>query len=76
MPKSFDDAEHWRRRAEEARAHADQMSDEKSREMMLGIAVDYDRLAARAEERSRTVAPAPGPRKVKSRRKRASLAGA
>jgi hypothetical protein len=56
MPKSFDDAEHWRRRAEEARAHADQMNDEKSREMMLGIAVDYDRLAARAEERSRTVA--------------------
>lgn len=56
MPKSFDDAGHWRRRAEEARAHADQMNDEKSREMMLGIAVDYDRLAARAEERSRTVA--------------------
>jgi D-serine dehydratase len=65
MPKSFDDAEHWRRRAEEARAHADQMSDEKSREMMLGIAVDYERLAARAEERSRTVAAikiaTPGP---------------
>jgi hypothetical protein len=55
MPKSFDDAEHWRRRAEEACAHAGQMNDEQSREMMLGIALDYDRLAARAEERSKTV---------------------
>ncbi len=65
MPKSFDDAEHWRRRAEEARAHADQINDEKSREMMLGIAVDYDRLAVRAEQRSKTVAAiniaTPGP---------------
>jgi D-serine dehydratase len=66
MPKSFDDAEHWRRRAEEARPHADQMNDEKSREMMLGIAVDYDRLAARAEVRSRKTVAAikiatPGP---------------
>ena len=56
MPKSFDDAGHWRRRAEDARAHADQMNDEKSREMMLGIAVDYDRLAERARARADEVA--------------------
>ena len=47
------DPKHWRMRAEEARALADKMSDQLSKEMMLGIAEDYDRLAERAEERAK-----------------------
>ena len=49
----FDDPKHWRERAEQARALAGQMSDAASKEMMLGIAKDYERLAERAEQRSR-----------------------
>jgi hypothetical protein len=49
----FDDPAHWRQRAEEARVLAEQMSDAASREMMLGIAKDYERLAERAEQRAR-----------------------
>jgi hypothetical protein len=47
----FDDPEHWRQRAE-ARVLAEQMSDAASREKMLGIAKDYERLAERAEQRA------------------------
>jgi hypothetical protein len=49
----FDDPKHWRGRAEEARVLAEQMSDSASREMMLGIAKDYERLAERAEQLAR-----------------------
>ena len=53
MPSQiFDDPKHWRQRAEEARVLAEQMSDAASREMMLGIAKDYERLATRAEQRA------------------------
>jgi hypothetical protein len=48
----FDDPKHWLGRAEEARVLAEQMSDAASREMMLGIAKDYERLAERAEQRA------------------------
>jgi hypothetical protein len=52
MPTSaINDPEHWRSRAEEARAIAEQMKDMPSREAMLRIAKDYERLAARAEQR-------------------------
>jgi hypothetical protein len=52
MPTSIiDDPEHWRGRAEEARAIAEQMQDMPSREAMLRIAKDYERLAKRAEQR-------------------------
>jgi len=54
MPASFiNDPAHWRRRAEEARAIAEQMSDSPSKDAMLRIAKDYERLAERAEERSK-----------------------
>jgi hypothetical protein len=42
-----------RQRAEQARVLAGQMSDATSREMMLGIAQDYERLAEQAEQRAR-----------------------
>jgi len=47
----FDDPKHWRQRAEQARALAEQMSDPTSREMMLGIVKDYEQLAEWAEQR-------------------------
>jgi hypothetical protein len=47
----FNDPEHWRRRAEESRVLAEQMNDETSKQMMLRIADDYDRLAIRAARR-------------------------
>jgi hypothetical protein len=48
------DPEHWRQRAEEARAITELMTDMPSREAMLRIAADYDRLAKRAEDRKRS----------------------
>jgi hypothetical protein len=53
------DPNHWRSRAEEARAISDQMTDAEAKRMMAGIAADYDRLAARAEERLLLVAKNP-----------------
>ena len=41
MPyRSFNDPKHWRERTEEARAHAQQMTDPEAKRMMLGIAED------------------------------------
>lgn len=55
----INDPEHWRNRAEEARTLADQMSDEASKQTMLRIAADYDRLAERAALRAQGVSPQP-----------------
>jgi hypothetical protein len=46
------DPEHWRGRAKEARALADKMNDPISKDMMLQIAKDYERLAERAQART------------------------
>jgi hypothetical protein len=51
MSDLLNNAQHWRDRAEEARALAEEMRDEFSRQQMLAIAEGYDRLAKRAEER-------------------------
>ena len=44
------DPEHWRNRAEEARAIAVQMTDPHTKATMLAIAQDYERLAKWADE--------------------------
>lgn len=54
MPtSSINDPDHWRQRAKEARAIAEQMTDQQSKEAMLRISADYERLAERAEERAK-----------------------
>jgi hypothetical protein len=53
MPSNFiNDPKHWHERAEEMRALAEKAGDEESRQAMLRIATDYDKLAQRALERS------------------------
>jgi hypothetical protein len=47
----LNNGKHWQERAQEARVHADQLTDPEAKRMMLGIAESYDRLAKRAEER-------------------------
>ena len=54
MPaSSINDPEHWRARAEEMRRLAENINDAATKEMMLRIACDYEKLAVRAEERSK-----------------------
>jgi len=48
----LNDPEYWRRRAEEARAVAVQMTDPHTKAIMLSIAQDYEKLAARAQQRA------------------------
>ena len=47
----INDPKHWRDRAEEARAVAEEMTDPDSKRKMLRIADDYEELARRAEKR-------------------------
>lgn len=56
----LNDPAHWRARAIEARAVADQLSDPVSKAMMLNVAEGYEQLARRAEERSARPLPARG----------------
>jgi hypothetical protein len=47
--------EHWRQRAEEARAMAEQMIDERSQSLLMDVAESYDRLADFIENAERPV---------------------
>jgi hypothetical protein len=51
-PSLYNDPRHWRERGEEMRRIAEGIDDAKSRQIMLKIADEYDKLAARAENRS------------------------
>jgi hypothetical protein len=48
----FDEPEHWRERAKEARNVAEQLTDPTVRAMMSRIAEDYERLAEHAQRRA------------------------
>jgi len=52
MPK-VSDPQRWRRRAEEARTLADELTDPDAKCKMLKIAEDYETLAIRAAQRLR-----------------------
>lgn len=47
----LNNVKHWQDRAEETRAKAEQYRSDESKQRMLRIADEYDRLAARVEDR-------------------------
>jgi hypothetical protein len=49
---SINDPKHWRDRAKEARALAEQIADPETKRTILNNADDYERLAQRAQERA------------------------
>jgi hypothetical protein len=51
VPLLYNDPEHWRKRADEAREIAGKMTDPKGKGDMLAIADKYEQLAQRALER-------------------------
>jgi hypothetical protein len=57
MPQVLRDPAYWRKRAGEARARADVMTDPTAKAAMLAIADDYERLATRAEARELGIEP-------------------
>jgi hypothetical protein len=48
----IDDPEHWRQRAKESRALADQLDDPTAKQTLSEIAQSYERLAELAERRN------------------------
>jgi predicted Rossmann-fold nucleotide-binding protein len=50
---AIDDPQHWRDSANEIRALVNDVKDEASKQKMLRIADDYERLAKRAEDRGK-----------------------
>jgi hypothetical protein len=53
------DQEHWRDRAKEARAMAEDMADPVSKQKMLDVAANYEHLTKRAEDRRSGKIPKP-----------------
>jgi hypothetical protein len=51
MARIFENPDHWRQRAKEARGIAADCDDLETSHLMLGLALAYDDLAERAEER-------------------------
>jgi predicted Rossmann-fold nucleotide-binding protein len=49
----INDPKHWRKRAEQARALADELTDAEAKRRMLKLVGDYEELAKRAEKRLR-----------------------
>jgi hypothetical protein len=49
----LDDPEHWRDRAAQVRALADQVGNHEAKEAILRIAAEYEFLATRAHERAK-----------------------
>ena len=49
----INDPQYWRRRAEEARTLAEELTDPDAKRKMLKIAKDYETLARRPEQRLR-----------------------
>jgi hypothetical protein len=47
----YNDVKHWRARAQESRAQAEQMPTDDMKQSMLNIAEEYEALAQRAEAR-------------------------
>jgi hypothetical protein len=52
MASPRENPEHWRKRAEEARALAEVIQDHPAKEAMLDIAAQYERQAALAKQRA------------------------
>ena len=59
MSYEFNDTSYWFDRAKEIRTRADLMKDSGNRQIMLRIAIDYERLGERAIERSQRGASEP-----------------
>jgi predicted Rossmann-fold nucleotide-binding protein len=49
----INDPKHWRKRVEEARTLAHKITDKKGKARMLQLAKQYEKLAEKAEQRSR-----------------------
>jgi hypothetical protein len=62
--QGINDAKHWRDRAAEMRVLSDEISDPEAQQIMITLANDYDRLAARAEDRAMhdSIGPSPIPK--------------
>ena len=65
--RSVDDPKHWRHRAKEMRDLLDELTDGEIRATILRLADEYDKLAARAEERARGNASKPSQATVRPR---------
>ena len=51
MTQVSDDAEQWRRLAEEIRSEAEQITNPRAKQMMLNVAETYEAMASRAKKK-------------------------
>ena len=50
-PSTINDADYWRKRAEEARTISEGMTDAHTKSLMLGVAESYEKITKWAEDR-------------------------